>query len=217
MKLIVSDFDGTFFDKNYDENIKLINKYDIDFVIATGRNFKSLKKDLKIKCKYYICNDGGYILDSDNTIIYKNYIDKNTINILYDRMIELGYTDYFFDNINEFSQKKINNINKLSIKIKDNNYNEDMKYIINGLKDIYAYISTNWINIISIESKKENAIEFISKLNDYDKIIVVGNEINDYEMIKKYKGFLVSDKNINNFKTIKKFSEIENIIKNDQF
>ena len=49
MKLIVSDFDGTFFDNNYDKNIELINKYSDDFVIATGRNIKSLKKDLKIK------------------------------------------------------------------------------------------------------------------------------------------------------------------------
>jgi hydroxymethylpyrimidine pyrophosphatase-like HAD family hydrolase len=51
MNLIITDFDGTFFDDNYLKNIEFIKnlKDNYDFVIATGRNFKSLKKDLKIE------------------------------------------------------------------------------------------------------------------------------------------------------------------------
>ncbi|MBQ9072471.1 MAG: HAD hydrolase family protein [Bacilli bacterium] len=215
MNLIVSDFDGTFFDEYYNKNIELIKKYNIDFVIATGRNIQSLKKDLKIDCKYYICNDGGYILDDNYNLIYRNYINKDTIQKLYSRIIGLGYDDYFFDNLETFSKEIIDNINKLSIKIKDNNAVSDMEYILKDLEDVYAYISTNWINIMNIESKKENAIEYISKLNNYDKIIVVGNEINDYEMLKKYDGYLISKENNKVFKTINNFLEIETIIKND--
>ena len=215
MNLIVSDFDGTFFDDDYNKNIELIKKYNNDFVIATGRNIESLKKDLKVNCKYYICNDGGYILDNNYDLIYRNHISEDTVAKIYSRMIELGYEDYFFDNLEELSKKIINNINKISVKIKDRNAINDMEYLLKDLADVYAYISTNWINILSIDSKKENAIDFISKLDNYDKIIVVGNDINDYEMLKKYDGYLISKEDNKNFKTIKNFLEIEDIIKND--
>lgn len=216
MNLLVTDFDGTFYDENYEKNIDLIkNIKNIDFVIATGRNYPSLKKDLKINCKYYICNDGGYILDENNNLLYRNYINNKTVKIIYDRIIKLGYTDYFFDNINEFSYEIINDINKISVKIKDDKVKDDIKYILKDLNDVYAYISTNWINILSIDSKKGNAIDFITKLKRYDNIYVIGNDINDYDMLKKYNGYFVSKEKNNKFNTIKNFIALESIIKND--
>ena len=216
MNLLVTDFDGTFYDNNYNKNIELIKKYsNIDFVIATGRNIKSLKEDLKIGCKYYICNDGGYILDSNYNLIYRNYIDKSTIEKIYSRIIELGYNDYFFDNIEMFSKEIIDNINKISIKIKDDNTEENIKYLLKNLDDVYAYISTNWINILSVDSKKSNAIDFILNLKSYDNIYVIGNDINDYDMLKKYNGYFVTNKKNKNFNSITSFLELESIIKND--
>ena len=46
MNLLVSDFDGTFFDDNYLDNIKFVEsiRNNTKFVIATGRNFNFLKK-----------------------------------------------------------------------------------------------------------------------------------------------------------------------------
>lgn len=211
MTLLVSDFDGTFYDNKYLKNIELIKKYNIDFVIATGRNFKSLKKDLKIKCKYYICNDGGYILDSDEKLIYRNYINRDTVEKIYFRILELGYKDYFLDNIKIFSKDLIDDVNKISVKIKDNNALKDINYLLKDLNDVYAYISANWINILSIDSKKEKGIEYIE--NNYDNVIVIGNDINDYSMLKKYDGYLITNKQTNDFKTINSFLELENIIK----
>lgn len=211
MNLIITDFDGTFFDDNYLENINFIEniKNNYDFVIATGRNFKSLKEDLKTKCKYYICNDGGYILDSNEKLIYNNYISDDAIKIVYNRMKELNYEDYFFDYINYFDTKINKNINKLSIKIKDNNASNDMNYMLKDLDAIYGYLSNNWINILSTESKKENAIDKILELNNYEKVYVIGNEINDYGMLEKYSGYLISKKKIEGYKTISNFLELE--------
>lgn len=211
MKLLVSDFDGTFYDKNYLKNIELIKKYNIDFVIATGRNFKSLKKDLKLKCKYYICNDGGYILDNDEKLIYRNYINRDTVEKIHSRILELGYENYFLDNIKTFSKDLIDDVNKISVKIKDSNVLDDINYLLKDLNNVYAYISTNWINILSIDSKKEKGIKFIE--NDYDDIIVIGNDINDYSMLKEYNGYLITDQINKEFKTINSFLELESIIK----
>ena len=211
MNLIITDFDGTFFDDNYLKNINFIEsiKDNYDFVIATGRNIKSLKDDLKIKCKYYICNDGGYILDSEENLIYNNYINDEIMKIVYDRMKELNYEEYFFDYINYFDTKINKNINKLSIKIRDNNALNDMDYMLNGLDGVYGYLSNNWINILSCESKKECAIDKILELNNYKKIYVIGNEINDYGMLEKYSGYLISKEKMEGYKTINNFLELE--------
>lgn len=211
MNLIVSDFDGTFFDENYLKNIEFIKSLndEYDFVIATGRNYDFLKKDLKIECKYYICNDGGYILDSNKNVIYNTYISDNTIKIIDGRIKKLNYTDYFYDYINHFDKKINHNINKVSIKIKNDNPMDDLKYLTKNLNDIYAYISTNWINILGISSKKENAIEFILKSNNYKNVYVVGNEINDYGMLKKYNGYLISNTKNEEYKTINNFLDLK--------
>ena len=93
--------------------------------------------------------------------------------------------------------------------------NEDIKYLLNGLDDIYAYISTNWINILSIDSKKSNGIDYITNLNKYDNIYVIGNDINDYDMLKKYNGYFIGNSNDIDFNTINNFLELKDIIKND--
>lgn len=208
MNLIITDFDGTLFDKNYKKNIEAIKKIkNTDIIIATGRNYESLKKDLQIKCKYYICNDGGYILDEKENIIYKNYFNEENIKRIYRRLKKLNYDNYFFDYINTLDKKIENNINKLSLKIRDNNAINDMKYLLNGINDVYGYLSENWINILPISSKKENAIDYILKNNNYDKVWVIGNEINDYKMIKKYNGFLITDIETGDYNCTKNFLE----------
>lgn len=216
MNLLVTDFDGTLFDNNYENNIKFIEELNNTyFVIATGRNYPSLKEDLKVKCDYYICNDGGYILDKDLNLLYRNYINKNTVETVYSRILELGYNDYFLDNIDEFSKELIDNVNKISVRIQNDNPDEDIKYLLEGLDDIYAYISTNWINILSVESKKSYGIDYLTNLNKYNNIYVVGNDINDYDMLKKYNGYFIDNSNNTEFNTINNFLELKDIIKND--
>lgn len=212
MNLIISDFDGTFYDNNYEKNIEFIKSIeeDYDFVIATGRHFKSLKRDLKINCKYYICNDGGYIVDNKEEVIYKKYLNDNEFKIVYNRIKELKYEDYYIDYIDYFDTKIHNNASKISIKIRDNNAYKDMFYILSGLKETYGYLSENWINILPKKSCKEEAIQKLLSITNYDKIYVIGNEINDYEMIKKYNGYLITNNDNNDFNTINKFLDIKN-------
>ncbi|MBQ2946769.1 MAG: HAD hydrolase family protein [Bacilli bacterium] len=214
MNLLVTDFDGTLFDDNYENNIKFIEELNnTDLVIATGRNYPNLKQDLKIKCNYYICNDGGYILDKDCNLLYRNYINKETVATIYSRILKLGYEDYFIDNINEFSKEIIDNANKISVRIQNNYHDKDTEYLLEGLDNVYAYVSSNWINILSVESKKSNAINYITNKKNYNNIYIVGNDINDYDMLKMYNGYLIG--NNSDFNTINNFLELKNIIKND--
>ena len=83
-----------------------------------------------------------------------------------------------------------------------------MNYILNNISDAYGYLSENWINILPILSKKETAIEYILNKNNYEKIYVIGNEYNDYAMIERYSGFLITDKKIAGYNCINNFLEI---------
>ena len=100
-------------------------------------------------------------------------------------------------------------VNKLAIRLKDPNSINDLNYILNGLNDVYGYISTNWFNIINIDSKKEKAIDFLLNLKEYEEVYVLGNEVNDYGMIEKYNGYIISYKKDSTYNTIKKFSELK--------
>ena len=204
MKLLVSDFDGTFFDpENYDDNIKLINKFislGNHFVIATGRNYESLKKDLKIKCNYYICNDGAYILDNNLEIIYKENIMKEDIPIIKYFLEENKFEDIHFD----FIGNK-NEINKIYARATNKN-------ITIETNSIWSYYSKNYLNINSIKAKKEFATKYLIELTNYSEVIVIGDSINDIGMIEKFGGYLISKNEIKNMKTVKDFKELCNIL-----
>ena len=207
MKLIVSDFDLTFFDGNYDENIKLVNNF-VDkgnmFVIATGRSYELLKKELEnknIKFKYLICSDGAVILDEN-------------LNILR----QIVFEDYIIEII-EYLKK---DANLLSIDIDSNNLGisgvycvfDDMEYakvvLENILKNynVDGYVTTHGINIINKGISKLDGIDYIKdilKIKE-ENIYTVGDNINDLEMIEKYHGYWIGNKN-NSLNSFKEFIE----------
>lgn len=210
MKLVVSDFDLTLFDSNYDENIKLINEFvqkDNVFVIATGRSFKNLKKDIEnknINFKYLICSDGAVILDEKfnllkSTVFHKNVIDeiidmlKKDSNLIYleiDKSSQGISGVYCVFNSIEYAKAKLNDI--LS------------KY------DVGGYVSTHGINVINKNISKVNGIEYIKNILNIDasNIYTVGDNINDLEMINKYNGYMIgSNDHISNVTNFKEFIE----------
>lgn len=214
MKALFSDFDGTFYDDNYLENIKFIENLGIDFIIATGRHYFSLKNDLKVDCKYYICNDGAYILDSNKNCIYKNSINNSDVETIYKRIKKLGIEDFFLDSYDKLTKDLTYPVNKFSVKIINRETAMDtLLKLISNLDNVYGYLSENYINILNINSTKETAIDYLIKKENYEKVYVVGNEINDYNMINKYNGYLVTKDKNNNFNCINKFTELKEIIK----
>ena len=89
MKLLVSDYDGTF---NEDKSLSKINN-NIDavkrfmsngnlFAFATGRSFYSIKEETscyKIPYDYLICNNGAMVFDANNNIIESNPLPQDEI------------------------------------------------------------------------------------------------------------------------------------------
>ena len=84
MKILISDFDKTFYTENYDNNIKLINEFvnaGNKFVIATGRPLYFLEpsiegKNIKCKTKKDIVNTM-----LDYAIHHMGFMDKTLLSV----------------------------------------------------------------------------------------------------------------------------------------
>lgn len=212
MKLLVSDFDLTFFDKDYDNNIKKVNEFvrrGNMFVIATGRPYGLLERDIcnkNILYDYLICSDGAIILDKNGNIIYKNFLDDSVsaevISVLkQDFNTEKVFVDKVSDGVSGiyglFKNKKEANA---LLQTLTNNYSID------------GYISLHWLNVLNKGITKVNGIEYLqNKLNiPASDIFVIGDGINDITMIQKYNGYTISKKQQE--KTVTSFSSFMNII-----
>lgn len=203
MKIIASDFDNTFFTKDYINNIKIINEFvdkDNMFIIVTGRNISHLLKDIKgynIKYSYLICNDGGIIYDKNLKVIYRNDIDSVISKKIYD---ELRDNDAVLEPLIDTSFKLTTFFetpaNAIIVRPFDANKTRDLLVKLEtNYPQIHGYISENWLNITDINTSKANGIKFLEeKLNlNHNDIHTIGDAINDIPMIKQYNGYIVSN------------------------
>ncbi len=193
-KLLVSDFDNTFYNNNVDylKNIEYVNKF-VDkgnyFVIATGRHIGILLPAIKpfnIKYNYLICNDGGIIFDKNLKIIYQKDIPNEIIAPIakiIDKNIGIGV--WYIDTGTYITTNTNSNANGIIGKILNfNNAEELLNYITSNYKEVHGYLSTGWINITEKTVTKQSVIELLSTSLKIDNqsIYTIGDNINDVSM-----------------------------------
>ena len=228
MKILVSDFDGTFFDDNYIKNIEIINNFVDDgniFIIATGRSINNLKQDINdynIKYSYLICSDGASIYDSKHNNLYTCNIEKELINPICNRLDnDSNIVLTLIENDNFVSSTIANSIagkfidKKLAFELLENLKQE--------FPQIYGYLSENYINIRNNKVSKANAIDF---LIDYcnlkkEEVFTVGDSVNDLEMLERFNSFTFYHVN-QNVKNVSKnlvlnFEEVIDKIKSSKY
>ena len=227
-KILVSDYDNTFYINEYDikNNIQNVEKFrnkDNIFVIATGRSYYDFNKKLKeypIKYDYLIINQGATILDLDGNIIEKYIIDENIKNALI-QDLELYNQDTMFACSVLESRVSIesSNITKIHKRFETIEEAKKMSNIINNKYSSYiiSYLipSNNAIEIISSKTNKANAIDKIANIENVDKqnIFTIGDSYNDIEMLKNFNGFCVSnaEKEVKNI-SIKEYQSVSELI-----
>ncbi len=201
MKILASDFDETIFylDKKEQtiKNIEAIRKF-VDlgniFCIITGRNYSDLKiliDKYKIPYTYLICEDGAKIFNNvdyclDTVLLKKEDIEK----IIY--ILNENNCDYYLDD----GYNKTFNYNDC-VKIVINCTNDKEKeVIINKIKgkiNVNIYASRFHINIINKIVNKEKALKKLFNLENLDLSLlkVIGDNANDYEMLKTFDGGII--------------------------
>lgn len=229
-KVLVVDYDRTLFINNDDmlNNINSINKFRENgniFIIATGRTYNSLKKEIdkyNIEYDYLILNHGSLVIKKDKSTLFHYKIDRN---ILFDITNYLSkykpksvmYSYYTEDTSN------INNpdISKITI-----GFQKDIETFKKVMMDVVKkynnklniYFTQNFeIEIISKETNKSKAIDLLMKKVNFKKenIYTIGDSYTDIEMINDYNGSCM-EKSIDilkNNKNIKKYSSVSVLIK----
>ena len=192
MKVIVSDFDGTLYRNNQILYQDKINKFVLSgniFIIATGRNMASLKKDLdkfKLNPSFYICNDGAIILDQFLNVIYRTDIDSSMVRPVYN---ELKNDDNVLEVLIDTGNGLVDDINRSTNKLIARYFDREKAInLVNRINSkypsIFGYVSNNWINITKKTETKGKAIDYLSKYYNFNKypIYIIGNDINDISM-----------------------------------
>lgn len=203
MFLLASDFDRTFYINNYDFkcNLKLLPEFMKSnvFAIVTGRSYDDYMNVTKncIPVNYLIINHGATIL-KDDIVINSTPISNKTVTQL-KKIFNFDDLEYFACK-DKFSRVDIDtkDLSKINITMQDNLVaKKAVDYINQYFDDIKAYIlfHKNQLEIVSARANKRNAVKYIANLENINRynIYTVGDGYTDFEMIKDYNGYCMSD------------------------
>ena len=201
MKILASDFDDTiYFEDDVEKSIKNIKaikefvSFGNSFCIITGRNYSDVKlllNEYNIPYTYLICEDGAKIFNNMDYCIDTIYMDKELIKELINILEEYNY-DYYLDD----GYNKTNNINDC-VKVVVNCSEKDKQVeIVNKIKKnikVYVYASKYHINIVNSSVNKANALKRLLNIENlsYNNLHVIGDNSNDYEMVKNFSGAIM--------------------------
>ena len=201
MKILASDFDDTiYFEDDVEKSIKNIKaikefvSFGNSFCIITGRNYSDVKlllNEYKIPYTYLICEDGAKIFNNMDYCIDTIYMDKELIKEIINILEEYNY-DYYLDD----GYNKTNNINDC-VKVVVNCSEKDKQVeIVNKIKEnikVYVYASKYHINIVNFSINKANALKRLLNIESlsYNNLHVIGDNSNDYEMVKNFSGAIM--------------------------
>ncbi len=237
MKLLVSDFDGTYFtnEESIIKNnlwIKKWRKSGNIFMLSSGRSFKSLKemtKKYNIEYDYLSCCDGSILYDNKDKILLKynlnNSILKEFLNLKTKTNVERIQYSYSDD---YYAKRKKESLIGCNLVIKNNNITNIFLNQWNQLREKYleydflAY-KHDEITFFCLKNKGINKSSTISYLKEkldlnYENIYVFGDNENDYAMLSYYQGYYIGEVEekirtvcINGFNQVYEFLEEINI------
>lgn len=222
--ILISDFDETIYFPDNPEvnkkNIEAINKFSSSgniFCIATGRNYCDLKKLLnenKIDYSYLICEDGAKIINYVDYCISTTLLEKKDIDDIIPILEELN-CDYYLDDGYSKTENK-NDCVKIVINCSNAEEKTRLVEILKEKINAHLYASRIHINIIEKSVNKENGIKkLLNHENlDYDLVRVIGDNDNDYQMLKTFKGAtlkkhhpLLNELNLKEYETLSDYIE----------
>lgn len=201
MKILASDFDNTIYylddpEKN-SKNIEAIRNfvsYGNIFIIITGRNYTDLKLYLNkynIPYSYLVCEDGAKIFNNVDYCIDTTYLSKAEI-IKIEEILKKEDCDYFLDdgyNKTEYLDDCV----KIVVNCTDEEEKEKIVKTVKEQIDVHIYASRVHVNIIHKSVNKKHALKTLMNLEDldYNLLNVIGDNDNDYEMLKEFRGAVI--------------------------
>ncbi len=203
MKFLASDFDETIFfpndiekTKKNVEAIKMFMKEKNQFCIITGRNYTRLKADLEkydIPYSFLICEDGAKVFNNLDYCIHTILLHEEDIEII-ESVLKENNIDYYLDDGYDKTEYRKNCV-KVVVRCIDPVEKQRIVDLVREKVDIHVYASSKHVNIIDKEVNKEVALTKLVNMAglDTDHLYVIGDNDNDYEMLKEFQGAIVKD------------------------
>ena len=201
MKILASDFDNTIYflddKKTTQRNIKAIKdfvKQGNIFCIITGRNYSDLKNILNeydIPYSYLVCEDGAKIFNNMDYCIETVLLERRIIERLIPILEENNCDYYLDDGYNKTNY--LEDVVKIVINCTDDKEKNRIIGIIKEHVNIHIYASRFHVNIINKSVNKEKALKKLINLEklDVNLLNVIGDNDNDYEMLKEFNGGVI--------------------------
>ena len=201
MRILASDFDETIYFPNDEDktksNIEAIRKfinYGNIFCIVTGRNYCDLKKlltEMNIPYSYLVCEDGAKIFNYVDYCIETVMLEEKEINQIIPILEEIK-CDYYLDDGYSKTENK-NDCVKIVVNCVDSDEKDKIFNLLKDKVDIHIYASRTHVNIIHKTVNKERGIKKLFNLEklNYSLLKVIGDNDNDYQMIKEFHGVTV--------------------------
>lgn len=203
MKLLVSDYDQTFYlnDDDIEKNKQAIQQFRKEknfFVIATGRSYLDFKRkqiQYQIHCDYVILNHGATILDKNENIMQNIPIDNTILPTLKPLLKLEESTDSFFcsalESRVEFDR---GNLTKIHVEYESVEQTHQVVETINQQLSDYVQVysfASNFIEIISSKINKAQSIyQVMNECNiKKEDVFTVGDGMSDKEMIQEFHGY----------------------------
>ena len=203
MILLASDFDETIYVMNDPDttrkNAEALQKFvkaGNSVCVTTGRNYSGLKQLLiqnNIPYTYLICEDGAKLFNNMDYCIDTTMLDRKDVEEIIPILESYHYDFYLDDGYN-----RTNNYDDC-VKIVVNCINEEeKKKIVETVKskvNVHIYASRFHVNIIHKSVNKEVALKKLFNLEklDFNSLRVVGDNDNDYEMLKAFEGVVMKN------------------------
>lgn len=221
MKIIASDYDGTFNHNGIDDNkrnaVSMWRKAGNLFGIISGRGYPSLKDVVDRKpfgYDFLICNNGAVIFDDKEKMIYENRCDGSYAKPLITDMFEWGCPMANIDkdipvlvkpsNIEveegEYTLETLPGItyfNQISTYLDST---DEATAVVKKIESKYSGVLTplqngKCIDIVPQGVNKAQGIYSLLEIvgAEYDDVIAVGDNINDTHMIAEFRSYAMEN------------------------
>lgn len=202
MKFLASDFDNTLYIKDgekFTKNIMSLKDFISRgnmFCIITGRSYTSIKillEKYNIPYTYLICEDGAKVFNSVDYCISSTMLPSQEVAKI-KKVFEKNNIECFLEDGYNITENPDDCVKVLAT-YQDKNLANKVVDKLQKTTNTYAYVSSKHINVTSRATNKKIALEeLISKENlSKDNMYVIGDDINDYEMLQEFNGALMKN------------------------
>lgn len=197
MKILGSDFDNTLYFLDDEEktrkNIEAVKRFIAKgniFCIITGRTYLEIKEDLiklGLPYTYLVCADGALIFDSTDYCLKKINLDREVVEKTVKILKENGYDPYLEDGYNiTTNPDDCIKVSSLYATTKEDGIR--VAKLISKELNVYTYASRKHVNVNNPLNDKKQAIIRLAEVASLNptKFHVIGDDINDYEMLEAF-------------------------------